>query len=284
MSCAFIECKKRRLINLIDVDEVYDEVHIKVPFFDCEKTKKYGKKICKVLKKYKVNQVVLSKQLCENNKLKNILYENNLYIIDGHRLYKAILKKVIEDICKINGDQIQNTKVIFFMHEFTIENMNLIKYIAKNIKSVILVSENSRRYERLSEELMQKYGIALSRLETNVKKRLKADFVINIDYTEKELKKYSFEKNIVIFSVENEIKTLKEDFLGIIINDVDIYYDSYIENFSSMAICESRIYDYRRNCKENERRFNKADYKINGYFGFNSKISEDDIKNVHKNE
>lgn len=280
MSYALIECEKKKIFHFTNIEEVFEEVHIVLPEFNEKHSARYGKKINRILKKYKVSNVILSNELMKNDILKNVICSGNYYLIDGNNMFKVLIKKSIADICDIADTSVQTCKVAILVHEFSIENLNLVKYISKDVKQVVLISDNKIRYEKISEDLIENYGIVLSIFDNEYKNIARCDFVINVDFVEDELKKYNISREAIVISIKEKLAELKRNFNGIIINDIDIYFDEEYKNFRSLAICEAQIYDFKKDFKENERRFDKAGYMINTYIGNNGSITEEDIKRV----
>ncbi len=67
------------------------------------KIKRTTKKIIKLLDKNGSNTIVLSKYLNQNEMFKNYLYSHNINILDGRFLFKCLIYKIIEYICKIKN-------------------------------------------------------------------------------------------------------------------------------------------------------------------------------------
>ena len=284
MSYAIIECESRKIFKNISIEEVFDEVHIKIPKFKNKKSQKYAKKINKILKKHKVSNVVLSNELMENEVFKNVIYMQNNYIITGNKLYQSLLRKVLEDICSIVEVPLQTVSVEILCNEFSIENLDLVKYISQSVKQVTIMSENKEKFENIALELMSEAGIPLTVLENKTRTSAigRTNFIINVDYGEEEIKKLIIPKDAIVISVRKKITELRKNFNGIIINDLNIYLGKEIQNFRTLALCEAYVYDYKRRNQENEKKFERSEYKINAYIGNNGIISEEEFKKIGK--
>ena len=144
MSYAIINFKeKRTFLNRISIDEVCEEVKLDVPRFKEKTAQKYGKKISKILKKYKVSNVVLNEELQNNEIFKNILYENNNYIISGRRMYKVLLPTIIKETSKLMNIPLERLNVAILVDEYSIDNLDLIKYLSDIVKHVTLITNNA---------------------------------------------------------------------------------------------------------------------------------------------
>lgn len=282
MSYAIVECEKKRFFNAVKTEEILNELHIKLPIFKEKKSQKFAKKVCKILKRHKVSSVVLSNELNENNIFKNVIYMNNNYIITGNRMYIALTRKIIFDICKIIDTQVETVNVSILSHEFSMENLDLVKYISKSVKHLTVVTENKERFENMLEPLFQEDGIVITVLKNENCNIKRSQFIINIDYTEEDIKKLILPKESIIISVKSKIFNYRKNFSGIIINDLDIYLRKEIFNFRTLSLCEAYIYDYKKKLSENEKNFERSEYKINGYMGVKGKISEEELKKLSK--
>lgn len=282
MSYAIIECEKKKLFNRIDVDEVLNEVHIKLPFFKEKKSQKYAKKVCKHLKRHKVSFAVLSTELSNNEIFKNVLYMQNNYIITGNRLYVALVRKVMCNICELLDVPIETIFASILSHEFSIENLDLVKYISKSIKHLTVVSENKERFENTIGALLEDEGIVIEVLTNENCNISKSHFIINLDFTEDEMKKLILPKEAVVISIKENIASLRKNFSGVIINDISIYLNKKVENFRTLALSEAYTYDYKKKISENERLFERSEYKINGYIGNKGAIKEEELAKMGK--
>ena len=179
---------------------------------------------------------------------------------------------------------IQKLKVVLLVKEYSLESMDLINNIAKNVKSLIIVTNDADRYRRLAEELFEKYGIILKVFEKEKTNFKYAHIVINIDFLSEELNKIAVNPNsLVICGFAKKYKP-KNNFNGIVIKYVDIISGrEEIPGVDNLAICEVKIYNYLRKIKENDRVFEREGYRINGYFGENGKIMSDEFLKLGKN-
>jgi hypothetical protein len=280
MPYAVVNLVDRKFLRPIKVEEVLQETLINVPEFIEKKSKKYSKKVNRILNKRKVSNIVLCNKLLAFNQFKNVLYENNKYIITGKRLFKSISLLVLKDISKMMGIGLEKINLAFFINEYSIENLDLIEYICQSVKSLTIITENMNRFSKLTENLFEKYGVTI-KVTDNFKTNLRrVNIIINIDFTVSELKSINIPKECIFISMYEKLSSLKNNFNGIIINNVDILLPKKNENIDSMSLCEAYIYNYLKNINENEKMFEKSQYSINGYIGNNGKITQQDFERV----
>lgn len=260
------------------------EVKILMPKFKEKNLEECSKKLLRKMKKYNVQNIVLNNELNENIKFKNTLIESKKNIIIGNRLGKILLPQIINEISKYTKFPSQNMKVILLMNEYSIENIDLIECIAKEVKQLNVVSQNYSKYEKTANKLYQNYGCVVKLYNENVKEFKRENIIINMDFSEKSLQEMILPKNGIVISLNEKINSLRKNFEGIIIRDIDILGDGIkCENFRKLAVCEAKLYRPLRKIKDNERVFFSEKYIINGYIGRNGKITQEDFERVGKN-
>lgn len=282
MSYAIIEVKKKKLFDKIDVNEVCDELEIKIPEFKERKQQKYAEKVDKILKKHKVNRVVLSNDLKNFENFKNSILQNSHDIITGKKLYKVLLLNVLRDIAKLMNFEKEKMNVAILIEEYSADHIELIKRISDEVKSVTLVTNNAYRFEQIVSELLQNQGIVVQLVNQNQVNLKRKHIIINIDFSNELLEKLNMPcDSLIITNSVTPIK-IKNSFNGIVIRDFDIYLGHKLEKFRNIELCEAYLYQNMKRIKENEIRFNHSEYKLNGYIGNNGKIAQEDFERLGK--
>lgn len=283
---ALVDYSTKQKFNKISSEEILGEVKITTPKIRENNEKTMFKKIIKEMNLHKVENVLLSKELNQNLNLCHALEESKKYIITGRRMGKALLNKFVLEISKYTKCSREKMNVLLLMNEYSLENIDLIELLSKNVKEFNLVSRNYTKYEKTSMKLFEHYGymINLYNLDT-IKDFRRVNLIINLDFTESEIQKIKLPKNSVIISLNNYIKTVKNGFNGIIINDIEV---TSVENgnnsrYRGLALCEAKIYKPLRKLKDNERLFNSEKFVINGYIGNKGKITEEDFEKIGRN-
>ena len=243
-----------------------------------------AKRTLKKIKKYNVQNVVLNNELNKNIEFKNLLTENKKYIITGNRIGKILLPKIIEDISKYSKCTKEKLKIILLMNEYSIENIDLIECISKDVKQLSVVSKNYTKYEKTANKLYLNYGYMVKLYNNDIREFKRDNIIINMDFTEKEIKNMVLPRNGILISLNERITSLRKNFNGIIINDLDILGEGIPnDNFRKLAVCEAKLYKPLRKIKDNERIFLNEKYVINGYIGRSGKITQEDFEKIGKN-
>lgn len=243
-----------------------------------------AKRTLKKIKKYNVQNVVLNNELNKNTEFKSLLTENKKYIVTGNRIGKILLPKIIDDISKYSKCPKEKLKIILLMNEYSIENIDLIECISKDVKQLSVVSKNYTKYEKTANKLYLNYGYMVKLYNNDIREFKRDNIIINMDFTEKEIKNMILPRNGILISLNERINSLRKNFNGIIINDLDILGEGIPNNnFRKLAVCEAKLYKPLRKIKDNERMFLNEKYVINGYIGRSGKITQEDFEKIGRN-
>ncbi len=124
-----------------------------------------------------------------------------------------------------------------------------IKQIAKEVKSLKIVTSKVNRFIYLEEKLYSDYGIGVQVTNNKEKALQSSEIIVNIDFDEDMLKKYYIKNDATIINIKKKIKKISDRFNGIIINDYKIKYNEEMfqgikdsSSFDEKVLYESLIY------------------------------------------
>ena len=234
----------RKIFNIIKTkDNIYYLPIYKEDKFSEHKIKRLTKKINMLLERDASNTVALSIYLDKNQLLKNYLYSQNVNILDGRFLFKCLSYKLIEYILHIKNKEMEFEEVSMLINDFTDINKDLIIDIAKKIKRLNIVTNNINKCKRIEEYLYDEFGIMLNISNNKRRSLLKSELIINIDFPEELINKYTIYDKAIILNINDKINIKSKRFNGININ----YYkavipDNYkLEDFADEILYESLI-------------------------------------------
>lgn len=184
--------------------------------------KKDINKINIILNNMKCNKVIISKKLKDNDILKKSFYSNNINIVNGKVLYKMLLEKIIEKTCKKNDINPKECKISFTVNYLDSNIKKIINNLSKTFKSISIVTNNINSFKQLKEELYNNEGIIITVTNNKRKALLKSALIVNYDFPEDLINKYSIYDNSIIINTEEPISIHKKRFNGKIINDYNI--------------------------------------------------------------
>ena len=188
----------------------------------------------------------MSKQLKQDNILKQILYDSNNYVINGEYLFKILLEKIIEKASTDNNIKSENSQITIISN--TLENWlkSFLENSVTKFKILSIVTENSIIFKKLENKFLEKEGTILT-ITNNKKKSLsKSNIIINLSLNEEQFNKYNIFENSIIINAKGNIKIHRKRFNGKIINgfqialkkDSKIYRDLEKEEYSYFDIID----------------------------------------------
>lgn len=257
--------KIRTIINKINIEIAKNEIDGIVL---CNRTKQ-------ILKKYS-----------EYEKINEILYAP---ILDGKYLMKNVTVQIIEKILEYQNSSISQAKVHILVDNYNKENCDIIYGLSINVKNINIVTNNIQSYKKMEDKLFENTGTAIS-VANNRKKGLKrAEIIINLDFDNNLIKKYSINRNAIIINCFNESLEMNSGFSGVIINKVEYeeapemmeYFNIYKlnKNFEIPELFESLIFykTYDKIHKQNS----EYTFRITNFIGNRGKINKSEIKQAY---
>lgn len=283
MSYAIIDYSDKKWCYPLKTCSDADKLSVFLPQFKEKHSKKYAKRVLNVMNKAKINNVVVNKDIFKNRSFCEELVDNKKYIVTGRRIYKALILRILKDVSAQMKVELGKLKVVLLADEYTVENVDLIRCVAKEVKSLTVVTTDKDRFARLVQELYENSGIVLKVYEKNRSNFKYAHVLVNADFPSYDMEKINVSNNSLIICGFATLYRIKPNFNGIIIRNIDIISKMAVGNkIDELAICEAQIYSYHRKLKENDRVFESEGYRINGYFGENGKITSEEFQKLGK--
>lgn len=208
-------------------------------------SKALKKNLAKFLKVYSVKTVCLSKDLEEDEFFK----ESNLNILNGKWLYKYLIFNYIKYISSQQDNKLQEMEVSFLINKITELDLENIEETAKAIKCINIVTNATTRIKRLAEKLYEENGIILNVTKNYKKSLMKSDIIINIDFPEEEINKFSIPRKAIIINIEKKTKINYKGFNGVNVLDYNtsipkkyLDRDLNLDSFRKEILYESYLY------------------------------------------
>lgn len=130
------------------------------------------------------------------------------------------------------------------VNDFTDINKEIIMHIAKKVKTLNIITNHINKCKKLEEYLYNEFGIILNVSNNKRKSLLKSEIIINLDFTEELVNKYTIYEKAIVININDKIDIYSKRFNGININYYKITLpDKYkIEDFQNEILYESLIY------------------------------------------
>lgn len=236
-----------KIFNIFRVEKLDDKTIINLPINKKNKNKKIEKVIQKLSQYFNNNNikiVVLEQTLMETTNIKNIIYGNNINILDGTRLDKFLVYNLVQKIYQYKKTNIQAGEITLLINENDDINVETIIMLAKEIKRLNIITNDIKKFRKIVDYLYKELGI-LIKLSNNVKTNLRSsDIIVNIDFPEEIVNKLEIPNNAVVLNMPKNINIKSKKFSGINIKAWEIEVpDKYIlEGFNTSIMYEASLY------------------------------------------
>lgn len=244
------ENKKIYLVPNIEKEKVYRKIKQKL-----EKEK---------IKTQKV-QVILSNKVKKYEK-----YFKNYLIADGKNTFLNSIEEILNKISQKKPLALQDIYIL--TNQYCEKSNSIIKKLASKVKTINIITNQVQKYKNL-EEIMQEQGIILCVANNKKKSLKKAKIIVNLDFTNEEIKQYNIFRNAIFINTTKEKITNLRGFEGIIIQNIEIKLEenqiSFIQkNYLNKAFSTIELYEtLEKNKKE-------KGVIISNLYGNNGKIDE----------
>lgn len=283
MTYAVIDYHHSKWSHSIKIINNVGETNLYLPRFKEKKSIKYSKKVLNILNQYEIKNLVIHNELLKNHVFCDYLMENHKNIITGRNMYKVLCLRILKDVAVQMNLDIKQLKVIILVENYTAENVDLIKTIAKEVKSLTVVTTDKDKFDMLVKNLFQEYGIVLKVFEKNTTNFKNLHVLLNVDFPSYDMNKINISNQTLVICGFAKHYQVNSHFNGIVIKDIDIVdSENTHESMDELSLCEAKIYSYLRKVKENDRVFEREGFVIDGYYGENGKITLQEFKELGK--
>lgn len=258
----YIEKEKQRralhsLFSTVSKNNKNEREKIVVPFdINTKKEKvikKISKKVINMIKENEYSNILIEKELKENELFLNMLWGQKINIVDGRMMYQMLIEKIVEYIVIKKDIDIRQTSISIFANRTNKYIDKAIYNLAKNAKRINIITNNRTKFEALEEKIKEEYGILLNISSNKKKGAIKSEVVINYDFPQELINKCNVSDEAVIINVLYNTIILKKRYNGININNYEvvekkkILNDNMHEGFDIKEIYESMIIEKRIN-------------------------------------
>ena len=234
--------KNKKMLNLIYVNKEKRNYKIKII-----------KKLKRKLKKVGDKNVIFSKEI------KNILSENNMFNRESKLIYKENIIPIINNVILQKGNNPNEENIYVLIKTNNMTNNQKILSMISTYKTVNIITPIIKNFIKLEQRLEEESEL-ISVSNNKRKSLLKAEYILNIDFTEEDIAQYSINRKSIIFNVSNNEIAHIRGFDGIIINNIEI--DSLKnERFDLQD-------EYKKNKELIINRIEKSMYKLVGKNGY----------------
>ena len=251
-----------------------DEIKV---YYKIEKEKNLNKIIKKFLK-LEINNVILDKTLWKSEKLINLLYANNINLIDGKWLKKYMTIDILNFVITQKNIRKEETEIAITVNEITELSIEIIKILSKQYKKLVVITNHIEKLRKIEKGIFEKEGILIVVSNNKNKSLLKSQIIINIDFNKELINQYQIYDEAIIINIEEKIKIDSIRFNGIIINDFDVetgrietIWRTNYEKYRVNDLLEANLY-VRDTYKNRRKKIQKCNISIKNLYGLNGII------------
>lgn len=274
------QTKKPKLIyktlSIFKTDTIEDKTIIYLPINNKtrkKKTEKVMEKLSQFFYEKAIKNVVLEQELEQNETIKNVLYSNNINILDGTRLSKFLVFNVIEKIFEYKQKNIQAGEVTLLVNENNEVNIQTIIKLAQSVKRLNIVTNNTKKFNKIAEYIYEELGMIIKNTNNVNFNLASSDIIINLDFPQEGINRIKLPNQATLINIPKNIKIKSKKFSGINIKDWKIKVPEEYEmpGFTSTHIYEASIYN--KTSKQIFEQIEQDQIEIEELIGVNGKIN-----------
>lgn len=182
------------------------------------------------------NKVVLSKHITQEQLYINYLNIYGIQIADGKWLFEVLLPDITKYI--IEKKEIEKVHISVLINDLTDVEIENIKILSSEFKSINIVTNHIEKFRNLQNSLEEE-GIILTVTNNKKKSLIKSNIILNIDFPQELINKYSINDDAIIVNVRGKVKINKKRFNGLNISDYEI---DFRDDKKDIKVLEDRFF------------------------------------------
>ena len=248
----------------------FKKIFYKLDIAEYENGKKYiipklNQKVIEKLKKDNIKNIVIAKKDKHNIEFINNIYSSNMNILNGRILFKHLIPEIIEYLSKILETNKEDIEVTILVNDYSQINLYYINELISNIKRINIITNNISKFKVFADRLYEEEAITVPVMNNRNKSLINKKIIINIDFTEEQLKKYKINRKAILINIENDITNINKSFAGINISNYEINTKNTDDEFEKNEIYESYIIG--KQIKDIRRKILDDGVKISNFIG-----------------
>lgn len=258
----------KRLINKIEIKEFENGREYLIP--------KFNKKLLNQLEKDNIKNVVIAKKDKDNIEFINVISSKKINILNGKILFKHLIPEIIEYLSKVLEINKKNMELTILVNDYSNINLNYIMELISTNRRINIITNNMKKFKIFSDKLYEEEAILIPIMNNRNKSLANKNIILNIDFSEEQLKKYKINRRAIIINIENTVNSISKTFAGININNYELNIEKRREEFTTNEVYESYIIG--KSYKEIREKITKDNIKISNLIGKNGIIDISEYK------
>lgn len=283
--------KIKYLYNIITVKQIYNAYIFILPFNlksrSKRKLKKCMRKVRKLISKYKIDNIVFSKELEKRLHIFEEDVPKKLHLLDGSGVMPYLIKEILEYIAIKQNKKIELEDLYLCMNEPKQIYLDNISYLSHYFRNIHIITPYINKFEKVTQKIEEKENIVVTISNNKKKSMKKAKWIINFDFSKDEIKQYSIYRKAIIITMEQDKDYDNIGFEGIQIKKVEIdtsdktkaFFAQYnlLENVPLTILYES-ILNSKQQFYKVKNKIREDEVKVIRLYGKSGEIAEEEYR------
>lgn len=294
------------VFHVITIKQIYGADILIFPFSQCHypkgwERKRYNyhlkqciRKLKKLMKKEKINRIVLADELKNDEYFLQHFITNQekqeFTILNGKNVFFYLLLEIIQFILEKQHKHTNSEDIYVLLHHNKQAYLDNILFLLQHFKTVNIVTDNLKPFQLLAEKVEAEEGIQMTVSNNKRKSLRKAKIIINFDFAEEELSQYVIYRNAIFIHVGNSLSYENQTFGGVQIQRMEIDTSKEIKQLfqkyhllesTSLGILYEGILNQNENFQKVRKQIEKDQVKILSLYGKNGLIDSSEYKRIN---
>ena len=221
-------------------------------FISQKKSQKLALKTKKIINDSNCNKVVVSKKIEKQELFLDYLNTYGIDIVDGKWLFEVLAYDVIDYIIEKKKMNKSDIFIALMANQATENVIYLLMKIVKEYKMINVVTNHISLFKNLENQIMHDYGIMITVTNNKKKSLLKSHVIINFDFPNELINKYSVNEDAIIVNFQGNVKIQSKRFNGVNVNnyEIKILNGEYFDYEKSQKYCSKYLYEAELNKRQ----------------------------------
>lgn len=253
--------KIKYYLNIITVKQVYNAYILILPLksiSENNRMKKCINNVQKIIKQYNIQTLVIEEKLKKNPVIGQMIQneEKKVHILDGRGVMPYLVKEIFEFLLEKYNTKLEMEDLCICVKEYKPLYIDNILHLLHYCKNINIITKNIKQFQTLADKIEEKENIIITVTNNKKKSLKKSKLIVNFDFEEEELKKYTIFREAIILTINENGFYESSTYSGIQIRNVEIDTSEDIKEFFSkynlLEGCSlTTLYESLMNKKEN---------------------------------
>lgn len=230
--------KIKYYLNIITVKQVYNAYILILPLksiSENNRMKKCINNVQKIIKQYNIQTLVIEEKLKKNPVIGQMIQneEKKVHILDGRGVMPYLVKEIFEFLLEKYNTKLEMEDLCICVKEYKPLYIDNILHLLHYCKNINIITKNIKQFQTLADKIEEKENIIITVTNNKKKSLKKSKLIVNFDFEEEELKKYTIFREAIILTINENGFYESSTYSGIQIRNVEIDTSEDIKEFFS---------------------------------------------------